>query len=154
MLNHPHLVLVESNLPTLKNALKWVETKCYIRKSAGELVCKWGVEVEAGIVVLLWRASVQNKKVMAHSRLPYVIEMRDCLVSIYKIENVEPYLLDLKLMSESYDFTSELTNEQKRERHLQQMREWYYNNKEKHQKRQRINYQLKKYPLNGGCPNP
>ncbi len=145
MLNHPHLFLVESDLPTLKNALKWVEQKCHIQNSKGEMVCNYAVSVDNGYIVLLWKGSVGYGKKMAHSRLPFVVEKRDSMFSIYEVIGVEPYLLDLKLLSEKYEFLSglcHLPEEEKRERHRQRCREWRNANKDKTRE-----YRLNRSPI-------
>ena len=148
MLKHPNLFLVENEITTFKYALKYVRAKCYINEQEGELVRIWTVEVLGGRIVSLWRCSKEHTHIMAHSRLPFVIEERDGLFAIYQVKDIPPYLLDLKLLDESYGFESKLTDEQRKEKHLQQMRKWRNSNKNYYRKR----YIQNKYPLNGGCP--
>jgi hypothetical protein len=149
MLKHPNLFLVENEITTFKYALKWVQAKCYINEQEGELVRIWTVEVLGGRIVSLWRCSKEHTHIMAHSRLPFVIEERDGLFAIYQVKNIPPYLLDLKHLDEDYGFTSKLTS---KEIHLQQMKDWSKAHKEKLREYHRKRYLKNKYPLNGGCP--
>lgn len=110
MLNHPHLKKVDADLKTMKQVFSFVASRCDIKLESDERIKLWKTNLKNGYLFIMWKGYSTKRKSETQGRLPYILECRNHVYTLYSIVNIEPYLFKLRLLDEPFYNTDYLEN--------------------------------------------